>query len=92
MRSALSRIHPLVNGPRFRPSLLVRLAAMFALGGVLVATLLVFGNRALHDAERRLENAVMSVPRHIAGTVRIHVGDPKLNERVLTTLRDVLAA
>jgi histidinol-phosphate/aromatic aminotransferase/cobyric acid decarboxylase-like protein len=40
---------------------------------------------------RRLAPGVMSVPRNLAGTVRIHVGDPKANERLLKTLRDLVA-
>jgi histidinol-phosphate/aromatic aminotransferase/cobyric acid decarboxylase-like protein len=33
----------------------------------------------------------MSVPRNLQGAVRIHVGDPKQNERLLKTLRDLVA-
>ena len=40
---------------------------------------------------RRLEPGVMSVPRNLSGAVRIHVGDPKENERLLKTLRDLVA-
>ena len=40
---------------------------------------------------RRLEPGIMSVPRGIDGAVRVHVGDPKVNERVITTLRDLVA-
>ena len=40
---------------------------------------------------RRLEPGVMSVPRHVPGAVRIHVADPKRNEELLRTLRDLVA-
>lgn len=40
---------------------------------------------------RRLEPGTMSVPRTISGTVRVHVADPKKNEALLKTLRDVVA-
>ena len=40
---------------------------------------------------RRMEPGVMSVPRNLSGAVRIHVGDPKDNERLLKTLRDLVA-
>jgi len=40
---------------------------------------------------RRLEPGVMSVPRHVPGAVRIHVADPKRNETVLKTIRDLVA-
>ena len=39
---------------------------------------------------RRLEPGVMSVPRNIADAVRIHVGDPKTNEDLLKTIREVV--
>ena len=93
MRPALSGIRPLVIGPRFRPSLLVRLSAMFALGGVLVATLLVFGNRALHDAERRLENAVIQQVRPLAATHRLQTrtNDLRTHELELPQVRDFFA-
>ena len=51
---------------RFRRSLLVRLLAMFALGGVLVVVLLLYGNRVLRDAEQRLEHAVIHQVRPLA--------------------------
>lgn len=38
---------------------------------------------------RRLRPGLMSVPRHVRGAVRLAVGDPKTNERVLDTLRDL---
>jgi histidinol-phosphate/aromatic aminotransferase/cobyric acid decarboxylase-like protein len=41
---------------------------------------------------RRLAPGVMSVPRHIQGAVRIHVGAPKDNEVLFRTIRDVLVA
>jgi diguanylate cyclase (GGDEF)-like protein/PAS domain S-box-containing protein len=89
--SGTSEIAP--PGPgrrRFRPSLLVRLAAMFALGGVLVAMLLLFGNRALHDAERRLENAVILQVRPLAATHRLQTrtNDLRTLELELPQLRD----
>ena len=40
---------------------------------------------------RRLEPGTLSVPRTIAGTVRVHVSDPKCNEALLRTLREVVA-
>lgn len=40
---------------------------------------------------RRLEPGVMSVPRALSGAVRIHVSDPIANERLLKTLRDLVA-
>ncbi len=39
---------------------------------------------------RRLEPGVMSVPRNIDEAVRIHVSDPKSNEDLLRTIRDVV--
>lgn len=39
---------------------------------------------------RRLEPGVMSVPRNINDAVRIHVADPKANEDLLRTIRDVV--
>ena len=40
---------------------------------------------------RRLAPGMMTVPRGIRGAVRIHVGDPKANEELLRTLRDLVA-
>ena len=40
---------------------------------------------------RRLEPGTLSVPRTITGTVRVHVSDPKRNEALLKTLREVVA-
>jgi histidinol-phosphate/aromatic aminotransferase/cobyric acid decarboxylase-like protein len=40
---------------------------------------------------RRMEPGVMSVPRHVPGAVRIHVADPKRNEELLQTIRDLVA-
>ena len=40
---------------------------------------------------RRLAPGMMTVPRGMAGAVRIHVGDPKANETLLRTLRDLVA-
>ena len=34
---------------------------------------------------------IMSVPRGMEGAVRVHVGDPKVNEQVIQTLRDLVA-
>jgi len=39
---------------------------------------------------RRLEPGVMSVPRNINEAVRVHVSDPKSNEDLLRTIRDVV--
>jgi histidinol-phosphate/aromatic aminotransferase/cobyric acid decarboxylase-like protein len=41
---------------------------------------------------RRLAPGVMSVPRHVPGAVRVQVADPKRNEELLQTLRDVMVA
>ncbi|MDT3668843.1 MAG: EAL domain-containing protein [Aromatoleum sp.] len=93
MKRALPRIRPLFTGPRLRPSLLVRLSAMFALGGVLVVTLLLFGNRALHDAERRLEDAVIQQVRPLAATHRLQTrtNDLRTHELELPQVRDFFA-
>ena len=40
---------------------------------------------------RRLAPGVMSIPRGIEGTVRVHVGDPKDNEILFKTIRDLVA-
>ena len=40
---------------------------------------------------RRLAPGALSVPRGISGAVRVHVGEPKANETLLRTLRDVCA-
>jgi len=40
---------------------------------------------------RRLTPGAMSVPRGIDGAVRIHVGDPRANEQLLRTIREVVA-
>ena len=40
---------------------------------------------------RRLEPGAMSVPRGMDGAVRVHIGDPKDNERLYRTLRDLCA-
>ncbi|MEM7516117.1 MAG: hypothetical protein AAF368_04225 [Planctomycetota bacterium] len=39
---------------------------------------------------RRLFPGAMSVPRGIDSAVRIHVADPKANEAMLKTIRDVI--
>ena len=41
---------------------------------------------------RRLEPGTVSVPRGVDGSVRVHVGDPRDNERLFQTLREVLTA
>lgn len=41
---------------------------------------------------RRLAPGVMSVPRNVDGAVRVHVGDPKLNEEIFRTIRDLMVA
>jgi len=40
---------------------------------------------------RRLEPGIMSVPRNLRGAVRVHVGEPRENEKLLKTLRDLVA-
>lgn len=40
---------------------------------------------------RRLAPGVVSVPRHVPGAVRIHIGDPRTNEELLRTIREVVA-
>jgi histidinol-phosphate/aromatic aminotransferase/cobyric acid decarboxylase-like protein len=40
---------------------------------------------------RRLVPGLISVPRHVAGAVRITVSDPKTNERLLRALREAVA-
>jgi len=40
---------------------------------------------------RRMAPGIMSVPRGVNGAVRIHIGDPKDNDVLLRTLRDVVA-
>ena len=39
---------------------------------------------------RRLEPGVISVPRHVQGAVRVPVREPKANEEVFRTLRDLM--
>ncbi len=39
---------------------------------------------------RRLEPGSVSVPRGMTGRVRVHVRDPKINEKLLNTMRDVI--
>lgn len=41
---------------------------------------------------RRMAPGVMSVPRNVTGAVRIHVGDPKDNEELYRTIRDLMVA
>ena len=40
---------------------------------------------------RRLQNGSVTIPRGIDGAVRVHVGDPKDNEAVFRTIRDLVA-
>lgn len=40
---------------------------------------------------RRLSPGIVSVPRHVDGAVRVPVADPKANEILFQTLRDVCA-
>ena len=40
---------------------------------------------------RKLAPGIVSVPRNVPGTVRIHVSDPKSNELLYRTIRDVVA-
>jgi len=40
---------------------------------------------------RRMEPGVMSVPRNVPGTVRIHVRDAKTNDALFRTIRDLSA-
>ncbi len=41
---------------------------------------------------RRLVPGLISVPRHVAGAVRVTVSDPKTNERMLRALREAVTA
>jgi histidinol-phosphate/aromatic aminotransferase/cobyric acid decarboxylase-like protein len=40
---------------------------------------------------RRMAPGMMSVPRGLDGAVRIHIGDPKANEQLFRTIREVIA-
>ncbi len=40
---------------------------------------------------RRIAPGIMSVPRNLNGAVRVHVGNPIDNEKLLRTLRDLSA-
>ena len=40
---------------------------------------------------RRISPGAVSVPRGVAGAVRVHIGDPKDNEVLYKTLRDLVA-
>jgi histidinol-phosphate/aromatic aminotransferase/cobyric acid decarboxylase-like protein len=42
-------------------------------------------------AARRLKSNLISVPRHVRGAVRVLVSDPKTNEEVVKTLRELVA-
>ena len=48
-------------------------------------------NDLARKVNRRLEPGIMSVPRHVPGAVRIHVGDPRSNEELLKTIRELVA-
>jgi hypothetical protein len=39
---------------------------------------------------RRLEPGTASVPRHVSGAVRLPVRDPKMNEALFMTIRDLM--
>jgi histidinol-phosphate/aromatic aminotransferase/cobyric acid decarboxylase-like protein len=39
---------------------------------------------------RKFDATIISVPRHVAGAVRITVRDPKTNERLLRSLREAV--
>ncbi len=39
---------------------------------------------------RRLEPGTVSVPRHVPGSLRLPVRDPKSNESLFTVLRDLM--
>ena len=39
---------------------------------------------------RRLEPGTLSVPRNVPGTVRVPVRDPKANEKLYQTIRDLM--
>lgn len=77
----------------FRQSLLVRLSAMFALGGLLVAVILLVGNRVLDDARQRLENAVIRQVQPLAATHRLQMrsNDLRTLELELPMVRDFFA-
>jgi len=40
---------------------------------------------------RRLAPGMVSVPRGLSGAVRIHIADPKANEELFRTIREVVA-
>ena len=40
---------------------------------------------------RRLAPGTLSVPRNLDNAVRVHVGQPRDNEKLLKTLRDLVA-
>ena len=40
---------------------------------------------------RRLDQGIVSVPRHVEGAVRLRVRDHKRNEQLFQTIRDLLA-
>ncbi|MBD5801584.1 Cyclic di-GMP phosphodiesterase Gmr [Azoarcus sp. Aa7] len=83
---------PVRRGP-FRQSLLVRLSTMFALGGLLVAAILLIGNRVLEDAKQRLEDTVIRQVQPLAATHRLQTRSNELRtlELELPTVRDVFA-
>ncbi|WP_164844366.1 EAL domain-containing protein [Azoarcus sp. DN11] len=77
----------------FRQSLLVRLSTMFALGGLLVATILLIGNRVLDDAKLRLEDTVVRQVQPLAATHRLQALSNELRalELELPSAHDVFA-
>ncbi|WP_169256710.1 EAL domain-containing protein [Aromatoleum toluvorans] len=84
---------PLLGRGLFRQSLLVRLSTMFALGGVLVATILLIGNRVLDDAKLRLEDTVIRQVQPLAATHRLQALSNELRalELELPSVHDVFA-
>lgn len=83
------------SGPRrrFLDSLLSRLLGLFGLGAMFVIVILLTGNKALHDAELRIENAVIRQIQPLAATHRLQtrINDLRTLELELTQLRDFFA-
>ena len=48
-------------------------------------------NEVARRVTRRLDPGIVSVPRHVDGTVRVVISDPKTNERVLRALKEAVA-
>ncbi len=48
-------------------------------------------NEVARRVARKFDPAIISVPRHVHGAVRVTVCDPKTNERLLRTLREAVA-